>query len=74
MVMPGITGTELLETVEKEKLGGGMVRIVLSNQGQESDIEAAKKLGADGYIVKANSVPSEVLDKVINIIENKSEK
>ena len=36
VIMPGMTGFEILETVRKEKLGGTTMKvIVLSNQGQE---------------------------------------
>jgi DNA-binding NarL/FixJ family response regulator len=46
-----------------------MKAIVLSNQGQESDIEKAKALGAVGYIIKASAIPSEVYAETIQIIE-----
>lgn len=71
VVMPEVDGLKILETVKAEKLGGNPVIIMLSNQGQESDIEKAEKLGADGYIIKANSVPSEVLAKVLEVYKKK---
>ena len=67
IVMPGVDGFGILETIRKEKLGGNPALIVLSNQGQEEDIIRAKKLGADDYIVKASAVPSEVLEQVIAV-------
>lgn len=69
MVMPGITGVELLSKVTTEKLGGNPACIVLSNQGEETDMQAAKKAGAVGYIVKAEMVPSEVVQKVKEIFD-----
>ena len=71
VVMPEVDGLKILETVKAEKLGGDPVIIMLSNQGQESDIEKANELGADGYIIKANSVPSEVLAKVLEVYKKK---
>lgn len=69
MVMPGITGLDLLKTIKEEKLGGKDCKcIVLSNQGEQSDISAAKDAGAAGYIVKAESIPSKVVEKVIHIL------
>lgn len=68
MVMPGVTGLDLLAAIKKEKLGGKAKCIVLSNQGQESDMEAAKKAGAVGYIIKAEHVPSKVVEKVIHLL------
>lgn len=70
IVMPGISGVELLQQIKKEKLGGNPVCIVLSNQGEESDIEAAKNVGAAGYIIKAELIPSEVVTTVKKIAQN----
>lgn len=70
VIMPGMTGFEILEAVRKEKLGEGTMKvIILSNQGQDSDIEKARELGANGYIIKASAIPSEVLSETISIIE-----
>ncbi len=68
IVMPSMDGFELLEKIKKGKLAEGAKVIVLSNLGQPSDIEKGNKLGADGYIVKANSTPSEVVARVVKII------
>lgn len=38
--------------------------IVASNLGQSTDIEEAKRLGADDYIVKSNISLKELVDKV----------
>lgn len=69
IVMPNLTGFETLEVIKKEGLAPNMKRIVLSNQGQESDIEQARDLGAHGYIIKASAIPSEVFSETIKIIE-----
>lgn len=71
IVMPDIDGFSLLKIIKEEKLGNGAVIIVLSNQGQDSDVERALEFGIDGYIVKASTVPSEVLSQVEAIIEKK---
>lgn len=64
MIMPGMTGVELLQTIKEKYKDFTGKCIVLSNQGQHEDIEAAKKAGADGYIIKAESIPSDVVKKV----------
>lgn len=64
MVMPGMSGLELLEKIKKEKLGGDPACIVLSNQSEDTDRAEAKRVGATGYIVKAETIPSEVVTKV----------
>jgi CheY-like chemotaxis protein len=72
IVMPGMTGFEILEVMKRENLAPTMKVIVLSNQGQESDIASAKELGADGYIIKASAIPSEVFSETMKIIEAKA--
>jgi CheY-like chemotaxis protein len=71
LIMPGIGGFGALETIRREKLAGGCKIVILSNQGQDSDIEKAKLLAADGYIIKASAIPSEVLAETIRVIESK---
>lgn len=69
LIMPGVGGFEALETMRKENLAKGSKVIILSNQGQDSDIERAKQLAADGYIIKASAIPSEVLAETLRTIE-----
>jgi DNA-binding response OmpR family regulator len=69
IVMPGMDGFTALDTIRKEKLAEGSKIIILSNQGQDSDIERARSLGADSYIIKASAIPSEVLSETIRTIE-----
>lgn len=71
IVMPGLDGFGLLQKIKEKNLAGDMAVIVLSNQGEESDVNKANELGADGYIIKASTIPSEVLEKTLSIIQNK---
>ena len=64
MVMPGMTGMELLRAIKEQFPDLTAKLVVLSNQGQEEDIQEAMDAGATAYIIKAESVPSEVLAKV----------
>jgi len=73
IMMPVMDGFELLAKMREEKISSDSIIIFLSNRGQPSDITQAETLGASGYIVKASSTPSEVIDKVVSII-NKAKK
>ena len=64
MVMPGMSGEELIKKIVEEKLGGTPKCIVLSNQSEQQDIDAAHAAGAAGYIIKAETIPSEVVAKI----------
>ena len=68
IVMPVMDGLELLQKIRDEHLVQDSVIIILSNQGQSSDIEKAKQLGVEGYIVKATTIPSEVLAEVKKVL------
>ncbi len=74
VVMPGMDGIEFLATLRKENLVKDSVIIMLTNQGLPDDIAKAKKLNADGYIIKATTIPSEVyaeVTKIYDTIKNK---
>lgn len=68
MVMPGMSGVELIAKITQEKIGGGPDCIMLSNQGEDFDKRAADEAGAIGYIVKAEFIPTEVVEQVRKII------
>ncbi len=67
VVMPQVDGLTFLEGIRKEKLVPQALVIMLTNQGQSSDIEKAEKLGINGYIIKATTIPSEVVSEVEKI-------
>ena len=68
IVMPEFDGFELLEKMNTESLAGKTKKIILSNRGQESDIERGKSLGVNDYIVKARATPSEIILKVRSLL------
>jgi CheY-like chemotaxis protein len=69
MVMPGTSGVELLKIIRSQFPDQTKCCIFLSNQGQDEDIREATEAGAVGYIIKAESIPSEVVKKVEIIME-----
>ena len=71
IVMPGQDGLEMVGTIRKERLTPKSVVIMLTNQGAPEDIARAQKLNVDGYIVKATTIPSEVLVEVEKICNSK---
>lgn len=71
IIMPKMTGLELLKVMREEKLAPEAVVVMLTNQSQSTDIEEAKKLNVEGYIVKAATIPSEVMREVEKIYSAK---
>ena len=68
IVMPYMDGLELLKTMRDEKLASNAIVVMLTNQSQSSDIERAKELHVDGYIVKLTTGPSEIVADINNIL------
>jgi DNA-binding response OmpR family regulator len=64
LVMPSKNGFEVLEELNLDKSLSSISVLVLSNLGQESDVEKAKALGAKDYLVKSNFSMKDVIEKV----------
>lgn len=71
IVMPDMDGLEFVSVLRKEELVPHSVIIMLTNQSSSDDIAQAKKINVDGYIVKATTIPSEVLVQVEKICASK---
>ena len=69
IVMPVMDGLETLGNIRKENLAKSSAIIILSNNGQSSDIDKAKGLGINGYIVKATTIPAEVVGEVLRVLK-----
>lgn len=69
IVMPGMDGFEFLAQMREKNLAKNSSIIILTNQGENKDLEKAQKYNIDGYIVKASTIPSDVLKEVLKIIE-----
>ncbi len=69
MVLPRLTGFELLKKIREDKGFKELKVLILSNLGQEADINLAKKLGVSKYLIKANFIPSEVVEEIKKILK-----
>lgn len=70
IIMPNMEGIEFIKIIKEEKLAEDAILIAITNQLEESYIEQAKEQGVNDYIIKANTIPSEVLSRVEEIIKN----
>lgn len=64
LIMPVMDGFETLKEIKKLKMKKKPIIIVLSNLGQDSDIEEATKLGAYDYLIKSNFSINKITEKV----------
>lgn len=64
IILPKLDGFAVLKSLRAMDAYKQVPIIMLTNLGQEEDVEKGKKLGATDYMVKANFTPSQVLEKV----------
>lgn len=69
LVLPGISGFDVLEKIKKEDRLKNIPVIVFSNLGQPGDIERAKKLGAVKHLIKAEIDVGEVVNEIAKIVK-----
>ncbi len=68
MILPRMNGFEVLEHLQADPKFKKIPVLVLSNLGQDQDIEQAKTLGATDYIVKSNFSLQKVVEKIVTIL------
>ncbi len=71
ILMPKMTGFEVLEHLKKDAHLKNIPVIVLSNQGQEAEKQKGLSLGAADYYVKSDTDLSDLTNKVKAVLEKK---
>lgn len=64
IIMPKLDGFGVLEAMRNDKDLKKVPVIILSNLGQEEDIERAKELGVTDFIVKSDASIQDVVRKI----------
>jgi len=72
ILMPGMSGMEVLKKMKEE--GGELLApvIFLSNSGREEEIDLGRKLGAVDYVVKAQLSLEDLVEKIEKIIKKQN--
>jgi len=65
LIMPEMGGFELLEKREDDESIKGIPIIIISNSGQPVELDKAKKLGVNDWLIKTEFDPREVIEKVV---------
>lgn len=68
LVMPIMDGFETLTEIRKNKSTKNLKVCILSNLGQNSEIERSLEIGIDGYLIKANLTPSQLVENVLKLL------
>ncbi len=64
LVLPGMSGFEILQQIRKDMAMNNIPVIILSNLSRQSDIERAKALGARKFLVKAAVSLDQIVEEV----------
>ena len=72
IMMPRMTGIDVLKNVRALSTPAKSTPIfIITNLGQQNVIEEAFKLGMDGYILKSQVSPQQIVDEINNFFINK---
>lgn len=69
LIMPEKDGFDVLKEIKKDSKLKKIPVLILSNLGQDPDMEKGKELGADDYLVKTDYSMNKVIDKVKSYLE-----
>lgn len=71
IILPDVDGLQFLQELKKDENIKDIPVIIISNLGQEEEIERGKQAGAADYIVKSDTVPGDILKKVETLLQKK---
>lgn len=69
ILMPGISGFELIKKVKADKDIKDIPIVILSNLGTKDDVNKGLKLGAADYIIKVHLTPTEIFERVKKLLK-----
>ncbi len=64
IMLPKFDGLEVLKTIKEKAKVKGIPVVLLTNLGRESIIKEGFSLGADGYLIKSEYTPEEIVGEV----------
>lgn len=68
LVLPGMDGFQILQKIREGDKTKDVPVIIVSNLGQQADIDKAMKLGATDFMVKANFTLDEISARITSIL------
>lgn len=72
IVLPKKDGFEILKDLRKHPQLHDLKVMLLTNLGQQADLQEGQRLGADDYVIKAHITPSELVGKIVSLLERPS--
>lgn len=72
LLMPGLNGFEMLQLMKKEAIIPKIPVVVLTALKEDVNIQKSLDLGATGYWLKTDYNPSQLVEKINRILEERS--
>ncbi len=69
LVLPGSDGFSLLGEIKRDERVKHVPVVIISNLGQEEEVDKGMRMGATDYIVKANISPAQIVKKIVEILK-----
>jgi len=71
IILPKVDGFSVLKELKENSKTKKIPVVMLTNLGQEEDIKKGQEFGADGYLVKANLTPTQIVERIKEILKIK---
>lgn len=72
LVLPRMDGYQVLEKIRTNKKTENLKVYIISNLGQNGEVDSSLARGADGYIIKSSLTPAQLLENVEKIFRGQS--
>lgn len=71
IILPDINGIQILKRIREKKETGAMPVLILTNYSDPKTEEASSRLNAQGYFIKTNHTPKEIVKIIQKILRKK---
>ena len=68
IIMPKMDGFQVLKQLRDDAAFAKTPVVMLTNLGQEEDVQKGRELGATDYFIKTNFTPAAIVDKVKTLL------
>ena len=69
LIMPKMSGLEILDLIKRDPRLNRIPVLILSNLGQDEDMQRALELGATDYLIKNEVRPNDVAERINGILK-----
>ncbi len=71
VLIPHLNGFNVLKKLKESKETSEIPVVILTNLSQQEEVKQGLSMGAEEYLIKAHHVPSEIVEKVRDVLTKK---